>query len=167
MISKNMENALNQQIELEGYASQYYLAMAAWCDRQGLEGAAAFMHQQSLEERVHMMKLFHYLSEVDGYAVTPALAQPQLEFDSIQEVLTLMYKQEQEVTKSINDLLGICYKENDYNTLNFLQWYVEEQREEENLARTILDKVKLIGEGGQSLYFIDKELSGILAANAE
>lgn len=163
MISKNMEAALNHQIELEGYASQYYLAMASWCDREGLEGAAEFLHFQSLEEREHMLKLFHYLSDVDGFAITPAIAQPPLEFKSVQEVFQLVFDHEQKVTQSINELVAICYKENDYNTLNFLQWYVEEQREEENQARSILDKIKLIGGGAQSLYYIDKEMKKFLA----
>ncbi len=164
MISKTMEEALNNQIRLEAYASQYYLAMASWCDKEGLEGAAEFLHFQSVEEKEHMMKIFHYLSEVDGFAVTPAIPQPPLEFDSVQEVFRLVYDHERKVTQSINDLVAICYKENDYNTLNFLQWYVEEQREEENQARTILDRIKLIGNGGQSLYFIDKEMKKFLAA---
>ncbi len=165
-----MENALNKQIELEGYASFFYLSMASWCDREGLEGCAKFLHRQSDEERNHMLRIFHYISEVDGHALTPNIPQPPHEFESIQQILELVYAHEQKVTKSINEMLGLCYKENDYNTLNFLQWYVEEQREEENLARGILDKVKLIGNGSQSLYFIDQELERIntqqLAAEA-
>ncbi len=162
MISKNMESALNHQIELEAYASQYYLAMASWCDSQGMEGAAEFLHAQSIEERGHMMRIFHFLSEVDGFAITPAIPQPPLEFKSIKEIFEKVYQHEQKVTASINKLLAICYKEDDYNTLNFLQWYVEEQREEENLARSILDKINLIGDGAQSLYFIDQEMKNIL-----
>ena len=163
MISEKMEKALNHQIALEGYASQYYLAMASWCDREGMEGAAEFLHFQSLEEREHMLKLFHFLSEVDGFALTPAIEQPPIEFKSVQEIFELVYDHERKVTQSINDLVAICYQENDYNTLNFLQWYVEEQREEENQARSILDKIKLIGAGGQSLYYIDKEMKKFLA----
>ncbi len=164
MISEKMEAALNKQIELEAYASQYYLAMASWCDKEGMEGASQFLHFQSVEEKEHMMKIFHYLSEVDGFAITPAIPQPPLEFDSVQEVFKQVYEHEKKVTQSINELVAICYKENDYNTLNFLQWYVEEQREEENQARTILDRIKLIGDGGQSLYYIDKEMKKFVAA---
>ncbi|MGK0388120.1 MAG: ferritin [Maribacter sp.] len=163
MISKNMEAALNHQIALEGFASQYYLAMASWCDKEGMEGSAEFLHFQSLEEREHMLKLFHYLSEVDGFAITPAIEQPPLTFKSVQEVFELVFEHEKKVTESINKLVAICYKESDYNTLNFLQWYVEEQREEENQARSVLDKIKLIGKGGQSLYYIDKEMTKFLA----
>ncbi|MCR9286537.1 MAG: ferritin [Bacteroidetes bacterium] len=161
MISEKMEGALNNQISLEGYASFLYLAMASWCDNEGLEGCAEFMHRQSEEEREHMLKIFHYISDVDGFALTPQIKQPPHKFDSVQKMFKTVYAHEQKVTKSINDLLDIANKENDYSTLNFLQWYVEEQREEEALMRTILDRIKLIGDGPQSLYYIDKEVRSI------
>ena len=145
MISKRMEQALNVQIELEAYASFLYLSMASWCDRQGLGGCAEFMHRQSEEERSHMMRIFHYISDVDGTAITPAIKQPPLEFPSIQDLFTTVYEHEQKVTASIHKLLDLCNEEDDYTTHNFLQWYINEQREEEALMRTILDKIKLIG----------------------
>jgi ferritin len=163
MISKNMENALNEQIVLEGYASQLYLSMASWCDAQGLEGCAEFMHRQSEEERMHMLKIFHYLSEVDAFAKAPGIDQPPHEFESIRVLFEEVYAHEQKVTASIHKLLKIGYDENDHTTLNFLQWYVEEQREEEALMRTILDRIKLIGDGPQSLYYIDKEVQKVNA----
>lgn len=161
MISKKMEAALNQQIELEAYASSLYLSMASWCDKESLEGCAIFMHRQSEEERVHMLKIFKYISEVDGHAITPQVNQPPLEFESVQALFHQVYEHEQKVTKSIHDLMDLGYEEDDYSTLNFLQWYVEEQREEENLMRSILDTIKLIGDGPQSLYYIDKEIKAI------
>ena len=161
MISEKMEAALNNQIELEGYASFLYLAMASWCDKEGMEGCAEFMHRQSDEERMHMLKIFHYISEVDGYALTPQIKQPPHEFESVQAMFKSVYEHEQKVTNSINKLLGIAKQEDDYSTWNFLQWYVEEQREEEALMRTILDRIKLIGNGPQSLYYIDKEVRAI------
>jgi ferritin len=169
MLSKKMETALNKQIELEGYASYLYLSMASWCDREGLAGCAKFMHRQSEEERAHMLRIFHYISEVNGHALAPAIKQPPHEFESIHSLFEQVYAHEQKVTKSIHDLVAISYKENDHTTLNFLQWYIEEQREEENLMRTILDKIRLIGNAPQSLYFIDKEVEQINQAeqNAE
>jgi ferritin len=164
MISKKMEKALNDQIALEGYASYFYLSMASWCDQQGLNGCAAFMHRQSIEEREHMLRLFHYISEVDGHAITPGIKQPPHSWESIQVMFQEVFEHEQKVTKSINKLLDLCYKEEDHGTLNFLQWYVEEQREEEALMRQILDTLKLIGTGAQSLYFIDKEVAAVNAA---
>lgn len=169
MISEKMESALNKQIALEGYASYLYLSMASWCDKEGLEGCAKFMHRQSEEERMHMLKIFYYLSEVDGHALTPAIAQPPHEFDSVKALFEEVYAHEQKVTASIHGLLKIGYEENDHTTLNFLQWYVEEQREEEALMRSILDKLKLIGDGPQSLYYIDMEVEKVnaMAAAAE
>ncbi len=161
MISKKMEKALNAQIELEAYASSLYLAMASWCDRIGMGGSATFMHRQSEEERSHMMRIFHYISDVDGTAITPAIKQPPLEYPSIQDMFTTVYTHEQKVTASIHKLLDLCNEEDDYTTHNFLQWYITEQREEEALMRTILDKIKIIGTGAQSLYFIDKEVAAI------
>jgi len=164
MISEKMQTALNQQIELEGYASFLYLAMASWCDQEGMNGCAQFMHRQSAEEREHMLRIFDYLSEVDAFAKTPGIQQPPHSFESVPEMFEQVYNHEQKVTQSINKLLQLGYEENDHTTLNFLQWYVDEQREEEALMRTILDKIKLIGNGPQSLYYIDKEVAAINSA---
>lgn len=164
MLSAKMEKALNKQIELEGYASFLYLAMASWCDNEGFEGSAEFMHRQSDEERAHMLRIFHYISEVDGYALTPAIKQAPHQFENIQQMFAQVYAHEQKVTKSIHDLVAMSIEEKDHTTYNFLQWYIEEQREEEALMRTILDKIKLIGGGPQSLYYIDKEIATINAA---
>lgn len=161
-----MESALNNQIELEGYASFLYLSMASWCDNKGLAGCAEFMHRQAEEERMHMMKIFHYISEVDGRAISPGIPQPPSSWNSVQEMFNEVFKHEQKVTASIYTLLNQSIAENDYATQNFLQWYVAEQREEEALMRSILDKIKIIGEGPQSLYFIDKEIAAINTAAA-
>ena len=161
MISKEIEKALNNQISLEGYASHLYLSMAAWCDRQGLEGCKSFLMDQSDEERFHMLKIYEYMSEVDGHARTPKIDQPPEDFKSVKSLFELLYEHEQKVTQSIHDLVDLAYSEKDYTTLNFLQWYVEEQREEEDMARSILDKIDLIGDSPQSLYFIDIELEKI------
>ncbi len=167
MISVEMQEALNQQISLEGYASFLYLSMASWCDREGMEGCAQFMHRQSNEEREHMLRIFHYLSEVDVHAKTPQIKQPPHEFESIQALFHEVYEHEKKVTSSINHLVALAHKHSDHSTHAFLQWYVEEQREEEALMRTILDKIRLIGDGPQSLYFIDKEVEEINAATAK
>jgi len=158
MQSKKIEDALNKQLELEGYASYSYLAMAGWCETEGLEGCARFLYRQSDEEREHMIRIFHYINDVDGIAITPAIRQPRISYDSVQQLFEEVYKQEQKVTHAINNIVSLCYKEKDHTTLNFLQWYVDEQREEESLMRGILDRIKLIGTGPQSLYYIDKEL---------
>lgn len=167
MLSEKTLNALNQQIALEGNASAAYLAMASWCEREGLNGCATFFYDQSAEERMHMMKIIHYINEMDGYAIISAQEKPKGEFESIQELFKIVYAQEKHVTASIYALLSISREENDHSTALFLQWYVAEQREEEAQIRTILDKIKLIGTGGQSLYFIDQEVQNINAARGQ
>jgi ferritin len=166
MISEKMQEALNRQIAMEGYASFLYLSMATWCGQKGLSGCEKFLQRQSDEERMHMLKIFHYLSEVDGFAQTPGIQQPPLDFQSVQAVFQSVYEHEQKVTRSINQLVTLAREENDHATDSFLQWYINEQREEEALVRTVLDRIRLIGDGPQSLYFIDKELEAINAAAA-
>jgi ferritin len=158
MIAKKVEAALNQQIALEAASSQYYLAMASWAETQGLEGVAAFLYDQSDEERMHMLKLVKYVNERGGKALIPALkAQPQV-FKSVQFVFEEVLDHEVLVSSEINNCVEICLKEKDYTTHNFLQWYVSEQIEEEATARRILDKLKFIGGDKSGLYFFDRDL---------
>ena len=161
MLSTTMAEALNQQVALEGYASSLYLSMSSWCEKQGLAGCARFMRRQSEEERQHMLRIFDYLNEMDAHALTPGINQPPHEFDTIRALFELVYVHEKKVTASINTLVAQSYQEQDHTTLQFLQWYVGEQREEEALMRNLLDRIKLIGDGPMSLYYIDKEVDAI------
>ena len=163
MISSKMLAALNKQIELESYASNLYLAMSAWCDQQGLNGCTQFMRRQSDEEREHMLRIIDYLFTVDGKVIVPELKKPPTTYKSVKAMFEMVYAHEQKVTKSIFKLLELSDTEKDYSAENFLQWYVEEQREEEDLMRNILDKIRLIGSGTRSLYYIDKEVEEINA----
>ena len=156
-----MQDALNKQIEMESYASFLYLSMASWCEQQGMEGAGLFFYRQSEEENDHMMRIFKYILEMDGRSIVPQVKKPPHNFANIQAIFEDVYKHEQKVTKAINHLVELAQAENDHSTDNFLQWYVTEQREEEVMIRGILDKLRLIGDGPQSLYFIDKEISSI------
>jgi len=167
MLSKKLEKALNDQIEMESYASYLYLSMASWFDSEGMEGCTQFMFRQSEEEKEHMLKLYHYVLEMDGKAIVPGVKQPPSKFKSPVDVFKAVYVHEQKVTKSINNLVELSRKENDHATFNFLQWYVAEQMEEEALMRSILDRIKLIGGGPQALYYIDKEIERINAAEAK
>lgn len=167
MLSNQVLKALNDQIKLEGDSSAAYLSMASWCEREGLNGCAQFFYDQAAEERMHMMKIIHYINDMDGYAVIPAQDQPRAEYDSIQELFNVVYDQEKKVTAAIYNILEQANVEKDHATAVFLQWYVDEQREEEAQVRTILDKIKLIGTGGQSLYFIDQEVDKLNAEREE
>lgn len=166
-MTEKMEKALNEQIAKEGYASFLYLSMASWCEQRGMNGCAQFFYRQSEEEHMHMMKIFTYVLEMDGKAQSPEIKKPQSDFESIRAVFQSTYDHEKEVTQCIHDLVNLAVEQNDHATHNFLQWYVEEQREEEALMRDILDKINLIGDGPQSLYFIDKEVDTINKAAAK
>jgi len=159
MLSQKIENALNMQIAQEAFASYYYLSMASWCQKMGLDGSSEFLFKQSEEERVHMLKLFAYINETGGQALAPEIKKTPKSYKSLEDVFKLALKQEQQNTKSINSLVDLCLKEKDYSTFNFLQWFVAEQHEEEMVFKNILDKVDLIGTDGKGTYFIDKAIS--------
>ena len=157
-MNKRVVKALNDQIEKEASSSQFYLAMASWAENQGLNGTAKFMYAHSDEERFHMLKLVKFVNERGGVALIPGLDQPQQTFENLEQIFQLLLEHEIAVTDSINNLVDICLQEKDYTTHNFIQWYVSEQLEEEALARTILDKIKLIGSDKGGLYLFDRDL---------
>ena len=161
MLSPQLSKSLNKQIELEGFSSQYYLAMASWAETQGLNGVAQFLYHHADEERMHMLKLVKFVNERGGHGVVPALKQPPTTFKSVKSVFEEILKHEIKVTQDINNLVDATLKEKDYTTHNFLQWYVSEQIEEEALARQIVDKLKLIGDDKGGLYFFDRDLQAM------
>jgi len=158
MMNKKIESALNKQILHEAASSQYYLAMASWAETSGLNGSSAFLYRHSDEERFHMLKLVKFVNERGGKALIPALEQPPKSFESLQHVFRQLFEHEQKITEEINKLVDTCLKEKDYSTHNFLQWYVSEQIEEEALARTLLDKLNMIGNDKGGLYLFDRDL---------
>ncbi|MBU2913841.1 MULTISPECIES: ferritin [Reichenbachiella] len=152
---------LNNQVKLEAQASAAYLAMAAWCDQNAYDHSAKFFYEQSSEEREHMMKLFHYISDMGGIAVSPAVAGSQSEFSSLKEVFETALENEINVTESINQIVSDCRKNNDFATENFMQWFVKEQVEEEFVIRRILDYFEMLGEDPKSLLMIDERVGGV------
>lgn len=166
MLKEKIEKALNEQVEFEAQSSQAYLAMASWAECKGLEGVSNFLYGHSDEERMHMLKLVHFINERGGKAIVPSLPQPKLEFESIQEVFETLLNHETQVTEAINNIVDLCLSEKDYTTHNFMQWYVSEQMEEEALARTVLDKLAMIGNDKGGLYLFDRDIEG-MSANAE
>lgn len=157
-MNNRVESALNDQIKKEASSSQYYLAMASWAENNGLNGTAKFMYTHSDEERFHMLKLVKFVNERGGTAIIPSIDQPPVKFKDLKNVFELLLEHEIGVTASINYLVDICLQEKDYTTHNFVQWYVSEQLEEEALARTILDKLKLIGSDNSGMYMFDRDL---------
>lgn len=162
MLSKRMQEALNTQVKIEAQSSQVYLAMASWAEIQpGIVNITAFFYRHSEEERMHMLKLVHFINERGGFAMIPALEQPAVTYPSIKHAFQELLKHEVMVSESINKLVDIALEEKDYATHNFLQWYVAEQIEEESLARTLNDKLELIGEEKSGLYLFDQDILNV------
>ncbi|MEH6703941.1 ferritin [Galbibacter orientalis] len=166
MLKKNIEDALNKQIRVEAESSQIYLAMACWAEVKGLEGVAQFMYDQSDEEREHMLKLVKFINERGGHAKISALKEPNVTFESFKGMFEKLFEHEVFVSESINNLVHITLEEKDYATHNFLQWYVAEQIEEEAMARTILDKINLIGDDKGGLYLFDRDIQQLTVTSS-
>jgi ferritin len=167
MIKKKIEDICNRQIEREGYSSNLYLSMASWAETNGFSGVAAWLYTQADEERIHFLKFIKYVNERGGKAVIPALKKPETDFKSVEEVFRDVLKHEEFITESINEIVALTLEEKDYNTHNFLQWFVFEQVEEEASVRTILDKVRLVGNN--NMYQFDRDILSLRtpAANAQ
>jgi ferritin len=166
MLSDTIEKALNEQIKIEASSSQVYLAMASWAEVQGFEGVSSFMYAHSDEERMHMLKLVKFVNERGGHAKISTLDAPPSSFGSFKEMFQSLFDHEVMVSQKINELVDITLKEKDYATHNFLQWYVAEQIEEEALARTILDKINLIGDDKGGLYLFDNDVKLLVTNEA-
>jgi ferritin len=167
MLKKKIEDICNRQVEREGYSSNLYLAMASWAEVNGFSGVAGWMYNQSDEERIHMLKFIKYINERGGKAAIPAFKKPAAEFKSVDEIFKEVLKHEEFVTASINEIVSLTLEEKDFNTHSFLQWFVNEQVEEEASARLILDKLKLVGKN--NMYEFDRDIVGLrkLAADTE
>jgi len=164
MIVKAVEKALNEQITKEEHSSRIYLAMASWAEQNGFPGAAEWLYIQTEEERVHMLKLVHYLNDRGGAACIAALEAPEAKFKTLLDVFQQVLKHEEYITASINEVYAVCVREKDFNTANFLQWYITEQDEEEKTARTILDQIRLASADKGGLFLMDKEFTTLAQA---
>jgi len=166
MLSEKIEKSLNDQIRIEAESSQIYLSMASWAENQGLEGVSSFMYKHSDEERMHMLKLVKFVNQRGGHAKISTLSAPPISFGSFKELFQTLFDHEVMVSQKINEMVHISLTEKDYATHNFLQWYVSEQIEEEALARTILDKINLIGDDKGGLYLFDNDVKLITVAGS-
>jgi len=167
MINKKVEKALNNQVKVEAESSQAYLAMAIWAECNGYNGTAQFLYQHSDEERMHMLKLVKFINERGGKAIIPSLPKPADSYKNVKDIFTTLLNHEIHVTNEINSVVDVCLNEKDYTTHNFMQWYVSEQIEEEALARTIMDKLELLGGDKGGLYLFDRDLENFAPDEGE
>lgn len=151
--------AFNEQINKEFYSSYLYLAMGAWAESEDLPGLSNWMKVQAQEEVSHAMILFNFVAERGGRVVLYAIEKPTTDFKDLVDVFSKTLKHEEFVTESINNLMALAEKEKDFASRNRLEWFVEEQVEEEANAGALLAWAKRIKGNGQGITMMDKELS--------
>ncbi|MCQ8893644.1 MAG: ferritin [Methanolinea sp.] len=158
MLKKNIEEALNKQLNAELYSAYLYLAMAAYCETIPMKGFAKWLRVQSEEEKAHGMKFFDYIIEAGGTVKLARIEAPKTEWKSVGDVFEQVYEHEKKVTGLINGIMDLAVKEKDYATQNFLGWFVKEQVEEEANASEILAQIRMIKDVVGHMFWLDHEL---------
>ncbi|HUU20234.1 MAG TPA: ferritin [Sedimentisphaerales bacterium] len=158
MISKKMEEALNGQVNAELYSAYLYLSMESYFKSLNLNGFANWMRVQTQEEVMHAMKIYDFVNERGGRIILKAIEGPETEWDSPLAVFEAVYVHEQKVTGLINDLVDLAIKEKDHATNTFLQWFVNEQVEEESSADEVVQQMKMMENAPGGMFMLDREL---------
>jgi len=158
MIKEVVAKSINDQINKEYYSSYLYLSMSAYFEAEGLKGFANWMRIQAKEESDHAEKFFNYLNERGGRVELKAIEQVPTDFDGIEKVFDQVLEHEEMITASINDMMDVAIEAKDHATKSFLQWFVDEQVEEESTVGDIINNIKLIKGDGQGILMMDREL---------
>ncbi|MBN8545255.1 MAG: ferritin [Ignavibacteria bacterium] len=158
MLSEKMEKALNEQINKEMFSSYLYLSLATYYESINLSGFAAYFKVQASEEYAHAMKIFDHVHTRGGKVTLEAIAKPQSEWNGALDGLKAAFEHEQYISKSIFSLVELAHELKDYSTNTFLNWFVEEQIEEEESALAVVTKLEMIGESKNSLYLFDRDM---------
>lgn len=159
MLSEKLTKQINHQINEEMFSAYLYLSMSTFFENKGLSGFANWMRVQYQEEMFHATKFMNYLYDRGAKVKLEAIEKPENTWSSIQAIFEATLKHEQHITSKINELMSMARDENDFASQAFLQWYVEEQVEEESTADDLLNKIQIVGEKGQGLYMMDKDLA--------
>lgn len=159
MLPEKLLTKLNEQITHEFYSAHYYLAMAAYFKKEDLDGFANFFLVQAEEERFHAMKFFNFINDQGEEAVITGFKDPRRDFKSAEEIFELALEHEKLVSSLINDLMALAQEEKHYPSISFLQWFVDEQVEEEASMSKLLSQVKRVGEKGHGILMLDRELA--------
>lgn len=160
MLNKKVSDLLNEQINKELYSGYLYLDMNNYFDKRGLSGFANWYMIQAMEERDHAMLIYKYMQNNDCPITLNAIAKPDKVFKKDMDVLKAGLEHEEYVTASINNIYEAAYKVKDFRTMQFLDWFVKEQGEEETNARDMITKMELFGNDPKSLYMLNQELAG-------
>ncbi|MDQ4076648.1 MAG: ferritin [Chloroflexota bacterium] len=158
MLDEALQEAINRQINLEFYAAYTYLSMAAHFESVNLLGFAHWMARQSREEQEHAMRFYNYVHERNSRVTLLPINQPPVDFGTPLEVFQMALEHEQKVTRAIHDLYELARQENDYPTQVMLQWFIEEQVEEEKNAEEVIAQLQMIGEDKAALFLLDRAL---------
>jgi ferritin len=158
MLSKTMQDAINEQIKHELYSAYIYLAMSAYAEAENWLGAARWLRAQAAEEQTHAMKMFDFVNDRGGRVSLQAIAQPPQEFTSLLDVFEQVLAHERKVTALIHRLYETAVSEKDYAAQVMLQWFIDEQVEEEKNAAMIVEALKSVGTQGTALFMVDRWL---------
>jgi ferritin len=158
MINKKIEKSINEQINAELYSAYLYLSISADMESKNLNGAATWMKAQAQEEVGHAMKFYAYLAERGGKVELMAIKEPKKEWGSLLEAFEDAYEHECYISGRINDMMDLAVGEKDYATITMLQWFVEEQVEEEASTDGVVQKLKLVGDSKNGLFMMDRAL---------
>lgn len=158
MINEKVQNSMNEQIKKEFFSAYLYLSMAAYFHRIGYDGMAQWMRVQAMEEQVHAMKFFDHINDREGNVQLLALDQPPVEWASPLDAWKAAYKHEQLITGTINDLMKLAHETNDFAAMPLLNWFVDEQIEEESSTAKPVQQLEIIGKDGNGLIMLDREM---------
>jgi len=158
MISNNMQKLINDQYHRELFSAHMYFSICSYYLDKDLDGFANFFRVQAEEELMHALKQFDYLHQVDGKITYQAIDAPPTDFESIMDTFNQTLEHERYITRHIHAIVKAALEEGDFATHNFFQWFVQEQVEEEALMRTLIAKLKLIGNNKSALYLLNEEL---------
>ena len=159
MTNKKVHELLNQQINKEFYSAYLYLDFSNYFKAKGLDGFANWYMVQAQEERDHAMLFYTYLQNENMPVTLEAIAKPDKEFRDNMDVLKAGLEHEEYVTSLINDIYAVAYEVKDFRTMQFLDWFVKEQGEEETNANDLITKLELFGSDPRSLYLLNSELA--------
>lgn len=158
MISETINKILNEQINKEFYSGYLYLSMSAHLKELGLNGFAKWTRLKAKEEVEHGLKIFDYLIDCNSFVTLKQIRTPEFEFQGILSIFNHIYEHEQCITRAIMAIAQKADEENDRTTLNFMDWFIAEQIEEEEAVKNIIKRLELFGEDKVALYLMDKEL---------
>lgn len=157
-VKNDVEAAINSQIQAEFQSAYIYLAMSAKFNEMGLSGIAHWLRMQWEEETVHAMKFYDFLLSRDGTIELGALEKPEIHFETPLEAFEQVLQHEQYITGRIHDLYDLASQHRDYPLQTLLNWFVDEQVEEEDSVRAVIDTLRLIGDSGSNLFLLDREM---------